>query len=512
MKNLPLGISTLSAIRGENMVYVDKTEMAWRLVKQTGRYFLSRPRRFGKSLLVDTLQQIFEGNQALFEGLFIYDHWDWSKKYPVIKIDFSGGTLQSRAQLDQKIEGILLKRAEQFGILLELPDIPGRFGELIAGVCNVFGHGAVVLVDEYDKPILDNIDRPEIAAQMREGVKNLYSVLKEQDAHLRFVFMTGVSKFSKVSLFSGINQLTDLTISKRFSTICGYTQNDLKREFAEHLQGVDWDQLQQWYNGYKWMGDEAVYNPYNILMFINDGMPYRNYWFETGNPSFLIRLFQKNRYFLPDLAQLHVTEEILDSFDVERINPLTLLFQTGYLTIDHTFTRRQRLMFAMRLPNLEVKIALHDQFINGYTGLDNEKIRLQDDLYDCLEQGDIEGLQAVIRRLFAGIPYRNFTHADLPAMEGYYASVLYAFFASLDAHIIAEDVTNHGQVDLTVMLGRHIYVIEIKVVDKTEPAGNLALDQIRKKNYAEKYRGRPGMQVHELGLVFSRRTRNLVEK
>ncbi|WP_180981719.1 AAA family ATPase, partial [Cylindrospermopsis raciborskii] len=187
-------------------------------------FFLSRPRRFGKSLFVDTLKEIFEGNQKLFEGLYIHDQWDWSRKFPVIKIDFAGGVLKNRQELDMRILDILHENAEHLGVSYESTDIPGKLGTLIRKAMAKYGQRAVVLVDEYDKPILDNIDNPPIASEMREGLKNLYSVLKQQDANIQFIFMTGVTKFSKVSLFSGLNQLTDITISRDFSTICGYTQ------------------------------------------------------------------------------------------------------------------------------------------------------------------------------------------------------------------------------------------------------------------------------------------------
>lgn len=512
MKTLPLGINTLSSIRFNDMVYIDKTEIAWRLVRMPGRYFLSRPRRFGKSLFVDTLKEIFEGNQVLFEGLYIHEKWDWSITYPVIKIDFASGTLQNREDLDKRIWEILRQNQSRLGVEChEKADLPGYLENIILNAYKKYDQRVVILVDEYDKPILDNIDNPEIAAQMREGLKNLYSVFKGQDAHIHFVFMTGVSKFSKVSLFSGLNQLKDITISEDYAIICGYTHEDLQSQFGEHLQGVDWDKVRLWYNGYKWLGDVAVYNPYDILLFLSEKKTYRNYWFETGNPSFLIKLFTKYRYFLPDLEDIVVTEEILDSFDVEKINPLTLLFQTGYLTIDKTFTRRQRMMFALKIPNLEVKLALSDQFINGYTDLVNEKNGYQDNLYDCLEQGDLPGMESVVRRLFASIPYRNFTNNHVLEAEGYYASVLYAFFLSLDAEIIPEDVSNHGQVDMTVKLSKHIYVMEIKLIDEDSIEYNPALEQIKNKGYAEKYQGQADITVHEVGFVFSKAERNLVK-
>ena len=515
MKNLPLSVSALATIRQEDMAYVDKTETAWHLVKQVGHYFLSRPRRFGKSLFVDTLKEIFEGNHTLFKGLYIHDKWDWNQTHAVIKIDFSDGTLQSRESLDRRIYEILNDNALNLGICLDQErDIPGTFGELIRKAEKKYGRRVVVLIDEYDKPILDNIADTRAAVEMREGLKNLYSVLKGQGAHLQFVFMTGVSKFSKVSLFSGLNQLVDITLDTRYATICGYTRKDLEETFGEHLGDVDRQKIQQWYNGYKWLGDEAVYNPFDILLFISKGFQFRNYWFETGNPGFLIELFRKNRYFLPQLQGVEVTESILDSFDIENIDPVTLLFQSGYLTIEKTFTRRDRMMFRLRVPNQEVKIALGDVFIDGYTGRHaSEKIPVQDALYTCLETGDIDGMAAVIQRLFAAVPWRNFTKNSLADSEGYYASVLFALFSSLNTQIIPEDITNHGQVDMTVKLGNHIYVMEIKVV-QTRNAGDLpknpALNQIRKKGYAQKYAGLSGITVHEVGLVFSCSLRNLL--
>jgi hypothetical protein len=237
-------------------------------------------------------------------------------------------------------------------------------GELIQKAAAKYGTKVVVLVDEYDKPILDNIERPEIAAQVREGLKNVYSVLKGQDAYLQFVFMTGVTKFSKVSLFSGLNQLKDITLHRDYASICGYTQGDLETSFAEHLADVNWNKLKTWYNGYHFLG-EAVYNPFDILLFIDNGLMFRSYWFETGSPSFLLKLFKQKQYFLPSLEKIEVGEDILDSFDIENINPITLLFQAGYLTIEKTFTKRDRLVFALKVPNQEVQLALNDHFIDA---------------------------------------------------------------------------------------------------------------------------------------------------
>jgi hypothetical protein len=386
----------------------------------------------------------------------------------------------------------------------------------------------VVLVDEYDKPILDNIDHPERAAEIREGLKNLYSVLKAQDAHLRFVFMTGVTKFSKVSLFSGLNQLNDITLAPRFATLCGYTQQDLESTFGAHLEGVDWDEVRRWYNGYAFLG-EPVYNPYDILLFIDKGHSFRNYWFETGSPSFLIKLFQRRRYFLPSLEHIEVSEEILDSFDIERINPVTLLFQSGYLTVESAEQTWGELTFRLRIPNQEVRTALNNQFIDAYADISIERLRYKAGLAEALTQGDLPALVAAIKRLFAGIPWRNFTGNDLPDAEGYYASVLYAFLASLNAEIIPEDLTNHGQADLTVRIAGYTYVMELKLdrgasaskvvaedakeaaEDEPTEVANPALAQIQARGYSEKYRGAPGRGLFEVGLVFGSTARNLIQ-
>ncbi|WP_295431229.1 ATP-binding protein [uncultured Thiodictyon sp.] len=532
LKKLPIGIQTFSEIITEGYTYVDKTAHALALANGGKYYFLSRPRRFGKSLFLDTLKELFEGSEALFRGLDIHPHWDWSRRHPVIRLDFAGGVVQSPEGLDEKIHELLGFNQRRLGIHCEATSIAGRFAELIIRAHEAGGRRVVILVDEYDKPILDSIEHPHRIAVLREGLKNLYSTMKTQDAHIQFVLMTGVTKFSKVSLFSGLNQLNDLTLDARVATLCGYTQTDLATTFGGHLAGVDWDRLKRWYNGYNFLG-EPVYNPFDILLFIDKGRVYRNYWFETGSPSFLLKLLQRRQTFLPALEGIEASEEILDSFDIERIDPVTLLFQTGYLTIDQARESFDQWLFSLRVPNQEVRQALANHLVDAYTGrLPSERLNWQKAIYDPLTQGDVAGLIAAIQRLFAGIPWRNFTGNDLPEAEGYYASVLYAFFASLNAEIIPEDVSNQGQVDLTIKLADYIYVIEIKLAPRqarrapTAPesvgdegapvlardgAANPALAQLRARGYSDKYRGLPGKGLFEVGLVFERRARNLVQ-
>ena len=511
LKNLPLGISTLSLLLESNSIYVDKTEYAFQLIKSPGRFFLSRPRRFGKSLFVDTLKEIFEGNQKLFEGFYIHDKWDWSKKYPVIKLDFAGGGGKNQEELDLRLSALLQQNKDRLGIHYDSFDIEDNFSRLISMAAAKYGQRVVVLVDEYDKPILDNIHNSQVAREIRDALKGLYGVLKEQDANLQFVFMTGVTKFSKVSLFSGLNQLIDITIDEEFSSICGYTDMDLREHFSEYLAGSDPEEVKRWYNGYSWTGPDTVYNPYDILLFIKKRMVYQNYWFETGSPTFLIELFRKNQYFLPDLENIEVFQRTLSSFEIESLHPITLLFQAGYLTIEKTFIEREKLVYRLKIPNQEVRLALNDYFIEDYIGSSIGLKSRQNDLYNALSTGNIASFEQHIRSLFAGIPWRNFTNNDLANFEGYYASVLYAFFASLNAQIIPEDITNRGQADMTILLGNHIYVMEIKVVDKLPEGNNAALEQIIQRNYAEKYRNREGKTVHEVGLVFNKTERNLVQ-
>ena len=509
MKNLPIGISTLRTIINNNMVYIDKTAAAYSLVKTPGRYFLSRPRRFGKSLFIDTLKEIFEGSEELFRGLFIHAPWDWKKKYPVIKIDFTAGVIKSTGDLRVRVLDIFRRNADRLGLSLRTDtDIPGILGDIIGQAAAQYGMPAVLLVDEYDKPLLDNIENPAMAKEIRDELKNLYSVIKDRDGDLQFVFLTGVSKFSKVNIFSGINNLSDITLDEKYAVICGYTQQDLETSFAEHLRDVDWNKLKEWYNGYNFLG-ETVYNPFDILLFIDKGKSYRNYWFETGTPTFLVELMKRERYFLPDLDTIEVGEEILSSFDIEQMESTTLLFQTGYLTIQKQIQKHEEIRYRLCYPNQEVKRSLNRYLIEGYAQIGETKTRYQDSVYDALEKGDLPGLEAAVTRLFAGIPYRNFTNTGLSKFEGYYASVLYAFFASVNCTVIPEDVSNRGQADMTVILKDNIYVMEIKVVPESGGSGNPALEQIQEKNYARKYIGRPGFRVFEVGMVFTENERNL---
>ncbi|MBK1725270.1 ATP-binding protein, partial [Thiocystis violacea] len=258
---LPIGIQTFREIREEGCYYVDKTALALKLIAEGKSYFLSRPRRFGKSLLLDTLAELFEGNEPLFRGLHAHDRWDWSRRAPVIRLSFGGGVVRSRAELDRRILNLLERNRVALGLSCQdSTDVVGCFSEMIEQAHAATGERVVVLVDEYDKPILDNLAWLEVGREMRDGLRNLYSVIKDSDAHIRFAFLTGVSKFSKVSIFSGLNNLNDITVDAEYSALCGYTEHDLDTVFAPEVEGLDRDEIRRWYNGYNWTG-ESVYNP-----------------------------------------------------------------------------------------------------------------------------------------------------------------------------------------------------------------------------------------------------------
>ena len=328
MKKLPIGIDNFKEIIEDNHCYVDKTDLIHQLIYNGKYYFLSRPRRFGKSLLIDTIAEAFLGSKELFQGLYLENNWDWNKTYPVIRIDFAQGVLTSQHQLDAAIMDMLHVNAEPDAISLNNTETHLAFSELIRKLHQQTGQRVVVLVDEYDKPILDNITDPEAARVLRDGLRNFYSVLKAQGAHLKFVMLTGVSKFS---LFSGLNNLEDITLDPQFGTLCGYTHKELESVFQEYINGLDLDKLRQWYDGYNFLS-KPVYNPFDVLLYLKKRV-FMPYWFETGTPTFLVRLLAEKKIFIPNLEHLVAGEELLGSFDIDFIEPETLLFQTGYLTI-----------------------------------------------------------------------------------------------------------------------------------------------------------------------------------
>jgi len=505
-KRLPIGIQTFRKIREGDFYYVDKTGFALRLIGEGTHYFLSRPRRFGKSLFLDTLAELFSGSEDLFHGLQAHERWDWGRRFPVLRLSFGGGVVQSRGELDRRILALLRDNAERLGIACRDPDdSAGCFSELIAGAHAAHGERVVVLVDEYDKPILDNLSRPKAASAIRDGLRNIYSVIKDADAHIRFAFLTGVSKFTKVSLFSGLNNLNDITVDARYSAVCGYTEDDLDQVFAPELDGLDRALIRDWYNGYNWTG-EAVYNPFDVLLLF-DRREFRPWWFETATPTFLVDVLTERETWLPSLGQLETDAVLLSTFDVGRMSTEALLFQTGYLTIDEEEQVSGAWFYRLRYPNREVYQSLNTAMLEAWTPGGAADARRRRSLYRLLLANDFAGLEALFRDLFASIPTDWHRNNPIARYEGYYASVFYAVFASLGLDLTPEESSSAGRLDMALHFNSQVYLFEFKVVE-LEPDGS-ALAQIKACGYADRYRG-SGQPVHLIGVEFSRERRALV--
>ncbi|MDE2737028.1 MAG: ATP-binding protein [Gemmatimonadota bacterium] len=505
-RRLPIGIQTFRKIREENYYYVDKTAYIRRLLDGGTHYFLSRPRRFGKSLFLDTLKEVFEGNEPLFEGLYIHDRWDWSVRHPVLRLDFSSGTYQGPDDLREEVAAQLNALEEEAEIIPRDDDTaPARFRRLMKVLHERSGQRVAVLVDECDKPILDALEVPDIARANRDFLRGLYSTIKDSDAHICFTFLTGVSKFSMAGPFSGLNNLIDITLDPRYSSICGYTNADLDTVFAPELPGLDRDQIHAWYNGYNWRGDEKVYNPFDILLLF-DHREFGAYWFETGTPAFLVETLFKRRVSSLALDNMVGSSDLLSTFDVDAIATEALLFQTGYLTIHRTERRGSRTYYRLGYPNLEVRQSLNESLLNHLTGDASRRAAHSAQLYDLLEANDFAGLETLFHAFFASIPYEWYTSNDIAHYEGYYASVFYSYFAALGLDVTVEDSSNHGRLDMAVLFNGNVYLFEFKVVEMT-PKG-AAMAQLKERRYADKYRGL-GQPIYLVTVEFSRETRNL---
>ncbi len=506
MKKLPIGISTFSQIREEGYCYADKTGFVGKLVESGKYFFISRPRRFGKSLFIDTLREAFSCNKKLFAGLALENIWNWERPFPIIHISFGGGVLKDRAALDNGIFEKLREITQKEQLNLENTSANGQFRELILELHKKYHERVVVLIDEYDKPILDNITHPEAAREMREGLKNFYSVIKDSDAFIKFCLLTGVSKFSKVSLFSGLNNLQDITLDSRYATLCGYTQSDLETVFIEHLPGVDLAELKRWYNGYCFVG-ESVYNPFDILLYL-DQREFKNYWFETGTPTFLIDLLAQKFFSIPRLERLVAGEALLGTFDVDQITVEALMFQTGYLTIRDQQLLGGAILYNLEYPNLEVKMSLTDYLLGYLSNSPGERDQNKVALYQALYQGAPDLFREIFFAFFASIPHDWYRKNELSGYEGYYASIFYCYFTALGLDVLAEDATNKGRLDMRVRLDNRIFIFEFKVVELV-PAGN-ALAQLQQKRYHEKY-ANDGCEIFLIGVEFSKTDRNIVK-
>ncbi len=510
MKNLPVGIQTFRELIEENYLYIDKTEHIHSLFARGGKYyFLSRPRRFGKSLLISTLAEIFSGRKELFKGLWIYDKIDW-KPYPIIHIDFSKITHKTPEMLEQALDTLVDDLARDSGVQLT----PGlflkeKFAQLMRKMAEK--QKCVILIDEYDKPITENMEAGDIetAKKIRRVLKSFYGVIKASDAYLRFVFITGVSKFSKVSFFSDLNNLRDITLSGDFATLLGYTETELQHYFEPYMaplaeeagvcKGQLPEDIREWYNGYSWDGKSFVYNPFSILNVFME-RKFKNYWFTTGTPGFLIQLIKSQQSEILEFENLPVRSYTFDGYDIESMEIPALLFQTGYLTVKKITLKNKKETYHLSYPNKEVRESFLTYLFGAYT---QKKMtpgtRIIDEINDAVESDDLPRFIAEIKSLFASIPHNLF----IGEREAYYHTLIYLVLSLCGAAIKVEDPTNIGRIDAVVETQNKIYIMEYKIGSE-----QAALEQIKRRAYYEKYLCK-GKEVVLMGVGFNPEARNI---
>lgn len=505
-------------MRTGGFLYVDKTRFIYQLVQGAGFYFLSRPRRFGKSLLASTLKYLFQGRKDLFEGLWIADHYDWTQKHPVLLISFT--TVPYREEgLPKGLSDTLDRIAAENSISLAQSSAQGKFLELILSMSAA--GPVVVLIDEYDKPILDYLDDQPQATANRDFLRGFYGILKDTALapHLRLVFLTGVSKFSKVSVFSELNNLSDLTMHPAYATLLGITQEELERDFSPFidrlaeseaiLRGAILKKMKTWYNGYSWDGVHFVYNPFSLLNLF-DTYKFDNYWFSSGTPSFLIKTIKNRAEPLEHLDELEVPNEFFQKFDIETPDLHALMFQTGYLTIKHKTRLGETELYSLGYPNQEVQHAFNYHLLEGFADKSLGKVSdMVIKIQRALLKNDLETFIAQLRAIFADIDYhlqpreqKSPTQADA-MWEGYFHSLTYLLLSLIGINIRTEVSKHKGRMDALIQTDQYIYIIEFKIGNAWE-----ALEQIKKSDYAAAYAGQ-GKSVVLLAIGFDKTEKNV---
>ena len=517
MKNLPLGEQTLKDIIEKNKLYVDKTEEIYNLLEHESKYFfLSRPRRFGKSLLVSTLEQIFLGNKELFKGLWIYDKIEF-KKYSVIKIDFNNVDMSTPEKLSYHLEYQLEKIAKNNNIFFDKEkDFKSKFEELITELSKK--EKVVILIDEYDKAIIDHIDNIPIAVENRKILKTFYGTLKGMDSYLNFVFITGISKFSKVSVFSELNNLNDITMDEKYSKIVGIEEKDVHSYFADRITllaeklKITEEELKltikQMYNGYSWDGVNFLYNPFSlILLFTKEQI--KSYWFETGTPSFVPKLIKEFDLDIKELENCVLRESDFSTYEIDEMNPYAILFQAGYLTIKEikelSIMRRK---YVLSYPNMEVKEALLHAFLSEITYPSKKSGISIYDMIEALEEKNLDRFFHILIALFDTIPNQIHPEKRTPFRdkEFYYHSIFHVIFSLIGMEIKSEIATSKGFIDSVIELDNIIYIFEFKM--QKDP--QIALDQIENKKYYNSYKA-SGKETILVGVSFDMELRNVKE-
>ena len=506
---LPIGFQTFREVREENCYYVDKTAFIERLAAEGSYYFLSRPPLFGKSLLVDTMKELFEGNEALFKGLHVHAGWNWSVRYPVVRLSFGGGNFMETDGLHANLAAQLDRLERASGVQPRSDRAPERFGYLIRSLHERSGQRVVVLVDGCDKPIRDALETPSVARANRDYLNGVYSVIKASDAHLQFAFLTGVSKFSTASVFSGLNNLIDITLARPYSSICGFTERDLDTVFAPELEGIDRQRMRDWYGGYNWLGEGKVYHPFELLRLFGS-REFKTHWFDTSSPAHLVDTLFERRVSSASLAETVATEDMLSPFDVDDIGIAALLFRTGCLTITEDEDLDGEQVFRLGYPNRDVRQSLNEHLLYHLLrqlAQDTQRTMANSIRLDrLLKAADCAGLQGLFNAFFAGRPHGSRVNDDVERFDGYYAGVFYSYFAATGYDVTVEDSSTTGRLDMAVRTGGRVYLFEFKVVEQAGEGAALA--QLRERDYAAKYRVR-GEPIHLVGVEFSRKTRTL---
>ena len=525
-RKLPIGVQNFEVLQNGNFIYVDKTEFIWKLVTESRVHFLSRPRRFGKSLFLSTLKAYFLGQKELFKGLAIEkleeaqagtrDIW---QEYPVLYLDFNAAQYRSVRDLEIIINDHLCQWEKIYGMEPSEEDFSRRFAGLIRRACEQTGKQVVVLVDEYDKPLLETMyDDPGLNETYRKILKGFYGVIKSSDEYLRFAFLTGVTKFSKVSIFSDLNNLRDISLEEDYAGICGITETELKTCFQPEIQvlgdrqGLSYDKtlarLKQRYDGYLFHPDkEGVYNPFSLLnAFVKRELG--SYWFSSGTPTFLVDYLKTAYYHIPDLdGNVQLNEAGLETYRADSINPLPILFQSGYLTIkDYD---REYQLYRLGFPNDEVRYGFLYNLLPAYTAITSDKTGVSVmEFTKAVKQGDVDGFMEKLKGIISGIPYDSVTEKNLVLREQNYQAAVYLVFALMNEFVRTEVHCATGRIDCTVETPDKIYLFEFKLT--SNGSAEDALKQIKDKMYADRYAG-SGKMVIAIGASFDEEKRTIKE-
>ncbi len=524
LRPLPTGIADFEKIRLGGYLYVDKTRYVFDLVTVQGKdipttpYFLARPRRFGKSLTLSVIKALFEGRRDLFTDLWIYSNWNWEEwRYPVLYLDMSEVEVENAEQLKRELIKYFSERARAWRVDIDQENPATALRQLIEGVHHSTGRKVVIIVDEYDSPIVSNLDDLSEAEEIKRVLQGVYRQLKTTEPYQRFLLLTGISKFSRAGVFSALNNLVDLTFDSRAKALIGITEKELDVYFSDYVRrlaektGLALEEVRQeikrWYNGFCFSLDgcddtEKVYNPFSLLNLFDKGQ-FGYYWYASGNPKFLIDLLKKSRYPVEKLEEMVVDLWEIDHYDVDDLNILALLVQTGYLTIS---SREGSDRVKLAYPNYEVK----NVFINTVSRLYlsdktfKEASAILDDLVASLEGGDIDSFITRLNSVYELIEYDH--HITIREKEQYYQTVSYLLLTLLGMKVGSEVKTREGRIDLVVETEGQIYLVEFKLGEDAEKA----IDQMLRREYAEKFTHQ-GKPVYLIGVAVDPKKGKIVD-